>query len=430
MIMSKSPPTGLFSRSTKILAAASRIAAKELKAKALSKVSQFDQLNTKIEQSKELVKVLGELKGGAMKFGQMLSVDADDWLPKEAVQILSKLQKEAPKVDSEIMIQAFHASIPKIYSKKVVIDKDPIAQASIGQVYKAKYNEQDIVIKIQYPQIATTIESDLKLLKPIISSFSKVMGKKINYDQSFEEIKKILILESDYKNEAEQIKKYSILFKNSNYLVPTVIDELSSDTVLAMSYIKGITLGEWIETNPSIEKKEKVAIKLLNLFKVEFFQNGMVQTDPNPANFLIQDEDLRIGLLDLGATIHYDKEFIEDYRLMISHVINQDTEKMVECFTKSNLLDSRESKECIDIFIDMQYYASRPFIKEFQPFDYSSVEFNSNLKKNAFKFVKSLRYSSPPKDFIFLHRKLGGIFLILKKLGVKIDTSTYFDDIL
>lgn len=428
--MSKSPSTSIFNRSRKILTAASKIAAKELKAKALSKVSKFDQLNNKIEQTKELVKVLGELKGGAMKFGQMLSIDADDWLPKEAVQILNKLQKDAPKVDSKIMLESFYKSIANQYSNKVEFDHEPIAQASIGQVYKAKYKGEDIVIKIQYPDIATTIESDIKVLKPIITNFSKILGKKINYDDTFDEIKKVLILESDYLNEAIQIEKYSGLFKNTEYVVPNVIKELSSKNILAMSYVPGITLNDWIDTNPSMKEREIVAHKILDLFKIEFFGNGMVQTDPNPANFLVQEDGLKIALLDLGATLHYDKKFIDDYKEMITYVINQNTEMMVKCFYESDFLDFRESKECIDQFIKMQYYASRPFLKKYQPFDYSSSEFNTTLKKNAFSFVKSLKYTSPPKDLIFLHRKLGGIFLILKKLEVKIDTSNYFDEIL
>lgn len=428
--MSKSPSTSIFNRSRKILTAASKIAAKEIKAQALSRVSKFDQLNNKIEQTKELVKVLGELKGGAMKFGQMLSIDADDWLPKEAVQVLNKLQKDAPKVDSQIMLDSFFRSIPSKYTDKVQFNSEPIAQASIGQVYKAKYKEQDIVIKIQYPNIASTIESDIKVLRPIVTNFSKVMGKKINYNETFEEIKKVLVLESNYENEAIQIEKYAKLFKDSDYVVPKVVKELSSMNILAMSYIDGMTLNEWIETDPPMKKKEIIAKKILDLFKIEFFDNGMVQTDPNPANFLVQEDGLKIGLLDLGATIHYDKQFIKEYKEMIKYVITQDTDMMVKCFIETDLLDSRESKDCMDKFIKMQYHAARPFLKQFQPFDYSSSEFNSTLKKNAFSFVSSLKYSSPPKDLIFLHRKLGGIFLILKKLEVKIDTSDYFDEIL
>ena len=423
----KAPLKSIFSRSKKILSTTVKIASKELS----SKKSELEKLNLRVEQARLLVAALGELKGAAMKFGQMLSIDSDDWLPKEVVQVLSKLQKDAPPVNSEEMFVFLKSELGLDTFNQLKLDPNPIAQASIGQVYKARYKEQDIVIKIQYPGISETINSDLKLIKPLVKNLSTIMGKKIDYTKMFEEIKTVLTKEADYQYEANSIRKYSKNFEAfEQFEVPKLISQLSTKKVLAMSFVEGPTLNEWIEKNPSNEKKEEVAKLMLKLFKEEFFNCGFVQTDPNPANFLIKDNPLRIVCLDLGASVSYQQEFIEDYKTLIKYVLEENRQKMVECFVHSDMLDSKESKECIGKFIKMQFHAARPFNKKYQPFDYSSVEFNKELKKNAYDFIMSLKYSSPPKELIFLHRKLGGIFLILKKLAVKIDTSNYFDDIL
>lgn len=426
--MPKSPPTSIFTRSRKILTATAKIATKEIKQRAVSKLSNDSKLNTKIDQAKELAKLFGELKGGAMKFGQMMSLDSEDWLPEEARKILDKLQNDAPVVNSQVMLDQFFNQMKDV---KIDFKSTPLAQASIGQVYKAEYNNKNIIVKIQYPNISKTITSDVSLIKPIVSNFSKVLGKKINYEETFKEVKRVLSLEVDYIREANQIKAYKEIFKEyDEFIIPEPIDEISSKNILSMSFIEGRTITEWIDSNPSMEDKEKVAHLLLKLFKIEFLKNGLVQTDPNPANFLIQEKPLRIGLIDLGASINYSKKFVQEYIELVRFSLNQNRDKVIECFMHSDLLDSRESKECIDNFIKMQFHAVRPFLKEYQSFDYSSTKFNLELKKNAFQFVSSLKYSPPPKDFIFLQRKLGGLFLILKKLGVKIDTGSYFDDIL
>ena len=423
----KAPLKSIFSRSKKILSTTVKIASKELS----TKKNEIQKLNLRVEQAKLLVSTLGELKGGAMKFGQMLSIDSDDWLPKEVVEVLSKLQKDAPPVDSNEMFFFLKSQLGLETFKQLNLDPTPIAQASIGQVYKGRYNEQDIVIKIQYPGISETISSDLKLIRPLVKNLSTIMGKKIDYAQMFEEIKTVLTKEADYLYEAECIEQYAKNFENfEQFEVPKLIPELSTSKILAMSFIEGPTLNDWIEQNPSNDKKEEVANLMLKLFKEEFFNFGLVQTDPNPANFLIKENPLRVVCLDLGASVSYSQEFIKDYKTLIKYVLQKDRQKMVECFVHSDMIDSRESEKCIEMFIKMQFHAAKPFNKDYQPFDYSSVEFNKQLKKNAYDFIKSLKYSSPPKELIFLHRKFGGVFLILKKLAVKIDTSNYFDDIL
>lgn len=432
--MKKKIPISALNRSKKILGTTLKIASKEIQNQArtkLSKLEEVKQIKTRVEQAKLLAKTLGELKGGAMKVGQMLSIDSDDWLPKEVTQILSNLQNSSVEIDREIMISLLKNEVTDDIFYEINIEKEALASASIGQVYKATYKGTKIIIKIQYPNIANTIDSDLKLIKPLISNFSKILGKKIDYSEMFNEIRDVLKKEIDYNLEANNIFQYRENFSSyKDYLVPNVIPEISTQKVLAMDYLDGVTLNEWIEKNPPIEDKEKIAKMILNLFKIEFFKFGLVQTDPNPANFLIQENPLRIVLLDLGACINYNKQFIENYKTLVKSVLDLDKEKVVECFVHSDMLDNRENEECIENFIKMQFHAARPFLKEYQPFDYSNEIFNKDLKINGFRFVKSLKYSSPPKELIFLHRKLGGIFLILKRLKVKINTGDYFDDIL
>lgn len=428
----KKPPSGLIARSFNLLSMATQLAGREL-SKKVGKQDSAQQTTTKVEQAKILVEHLSRLKGAAMKAGQMLSLDTSDFLPPEAVEILSQLQAQAEPVDTSVVLRVVKTELGEVlFSRLQAFSEKAIASASIGQVHTATLNGQKVVIKIQYPGVAESIDSDIAILKGLSQTFVSFAGKKIELTDTFVEVKDVLKKETDYLNEANNIKKYSELLKaNSNYVLPQPIDDYCTSKVLTMTFTDGQPLRDWMLSNPSYEKRVRVAELVLELYCLEFAQNGFVQTDPNFGNFLVRDEsanpnDLKLILLDFGATIEYSQEFRNGYAQLLSKLSSNDANIVFKSAVEFGLLDPRESDEVKKTFINMIQVSLEPFDNQKQPFEFTEPSFEKRTRQANIDFTKSLVYSPPPRQLLFLHRKLGGIFNLVKRLEVSLDLRPYW----
>ncbi len=382
-------------------------------------------LATLVEQADTLVNHVGRLKGAAMKAVQSLSIEGSDFLPPEVLQVLEKLQSQAPPIDNEVLMAEMKRELgEEKFSLLENLSQEPIASASIGQVYQATYKGKNVVIKVQYPGVAESVDDDIDTLKKFVKGFLTVSNKRIKVDDLMEEARRVLKLETNYLHEAQSLKKYKSCFEGSQYHVPDVYDEFTTQKVIVLSKEEGLEYTAWLKTNPTGAEKQRVADQLLNLYIKEFFENQLVQTDPNPANFLIQ-ENGRMVLLDFGATMEFDVGFVREYQDLTRTVFSKDRGKILEKVFELNFLDQRESEEAQNEFINFLLLSLTPFEPEKQPFDFSDNEYSQQVRNQALKFSRLLKYSAPPKNLIFLHRKLGGIFLLLKKLNMRADLSEF-----
>lgn len=204
---------------------------------------------------------------------------------------------------------------------------------------------------------------------------------------------------------------------------------MTTQKVLILSKEEGLEYSQWVKTKPSMDQKKKVADLLLKLFIREFIENRLVQTDPNPANFLVR-KDGRLVLIDFGATLPFSHSFVKDYQTMVRKVFSKDRRQILEQVFALNFLDPREEVEVQQTFVDFLLLSMQPFEVDQQPFDFSSSEYGQSVRSEALKFTRQLRYSAPPKDLIFLNRKLGGIFMLLRRLEIQADLSEFRELIL
>ena len=395
-------------------------------------------MKSRVEQALLITNSLSSLKGAAMKAGQILSLDLNHYFPPEAVQILIQLQSSATAHTLEQMQSVLKKELELSKRAKLTnFSERPIGVASIGQVHRASYKGRDIVLKIQYPEVSDSIDSDLKILKTIAFSFCQLSGRKMNLEPLFNEFRTILNQEVDYQQEADLQKKYQMCTlnlktsKRINYRVPTIIDELSTRNVLAMSFESGLGIRDWLGTNPSNKKRTDLAHGILDLYFHEFFQWGLVQTDPNWGNFLIDDssDKLNLVLLDFGATRKFSKEFIESYILLLDLAADGSSEALKNHAVKFGLIDSRESTSAFKAFEEMISTAIRPFFAKKTnsgKFDFSNKNYSIDSQNAAKSLAEELIFSPPPYELIFLHRKLAGVYSILKGLDVQLDISEYW----
>ncbi len=430
--MAKKQPSGILNRSFKLLKMASSVATKEAAYRIGKAISSSDALpkalQTRIKQAQTIAENLSQLKGAAMKAGQLLSMDAGDLLPPEVTLVLSKLQDQAIALDTSEVIKILKKEIGEAAFKKIKnFSEEPIASASIGQVHSATIDGSAVAIKIQYPGIDKSVSSDMAILKRMVNSLIGLFGRKIDLSELMDELTTVLIWETDYNREREFMKIFYDLAKNEEQLiVPKAYDEFSTKHVLTMSLEKGLQLNRWLQNSPSIQQKTKLAHLLLNTYLTEFYSWGMVQTDPNYANFLVLDNPFKIVLLDFGATLKYSQKFRHDYKRLLVALMQQDRDLIIDISYKMGLIDSRESSNTMDLYFRMLDIAIKPFRAEFQPFDFGNKDY-SNLSRDAvLDFVSSLKFSSPPRSLIFLHRKLGGLFNLLKTMDVKLNLHEYW----
>ncbi|MBX2812313.1 MAG: AarF/ABC1/UbiB kinase family protein [Myxococcales bacterium] len=424
----------IMARSSKLMGMAARIAGHEITQQVGDRLSRTadnvgaQKLALRVKQAKILTESLSELKGAAMKAGQMLSIDASDFLPPEAVQILTKLQGEGSPIPFEAIVEVLKEELgPDAVDALQGLSQQPVASASIGQVHSARVGDTEVAIKVQYPGIAESIDSDLNMLKRLASTWLSFSRRPIQLDGVFEELKTTLELEANYLWEAECINQYrKHLSDHPLFIVPAPYSQFSSSRVLTLEWISGLPLGKWISLPPSLAERRRVAEALLELYCQEFLQWGFVQTDPNPANYIITP-DGRIGLLDFGACLNYSADFRRDYLKLVRLLPSASDEAIVEAGIEFGVLDEREEAEPRELFVKMMKAAIHPFDEKIQPFAFRDPDYQKQARQIVFSFLQVLRYTAPPRKLIFLHRKLGGLFNILKRLDVSINLRDYWE---
>lgn len=418
-----------FKRAFQITKMAAQVGMKELSS---------GDLQSRVEQAKIITESLSQLRGAAMKAGQLLSLDLEDYFPPEAIKILSQLQNsvsEMPDIDiRKILIQNLK---PLQYQQITQLTATPFAAASMGQVYKAQLklspDEKPIpvVFKVLYPGLKNSVTSDIALLKKAMWAFCKMTGRDMNLDPLFKEIESVLKAEMDYLHEKQAYQKFHDLAATRTwpYLkvkTPIVIHDFCTDNFLCLSYESGLSLKHWLDTEPSPQAREQLALTLLDLYLTEFFDWGFVQTDPNPANFIVQDQGL--VALDFGAAKLYDSSFRKRYVDLLRTIKSLNEKSIIDEAIAFGLIDAKESDEAFTTFTELLKLGVQPFLNG-SIFNFSDDQFlkeNSRLSK---QLLSQLKYSPPPHQLIFLHRKLGGIYAILRKMRVKIDVNQFWSRI-
>lgn len=398
-------------------------------------------LASRIEQARIITESLSRLKGAAMKGGQLLSIDIGDYFPPEAAVILSQLQNSATASSYEDVMKII---LSEMGQDKFSLLNDfsikPIASASIAQVHTANYMGRKLAVKVQHPNIAESIDSDLLILKNLANGLSLLSGRKVDFEMVFSEFKSVLENEVNFESEAAFLKQYKInltgLNKGQNrYYAPDLIEEFSSKKVLTMSWEEGISFNQWLQSKPSAEKRMALAHLLLDLYFYEFFKCGLVQTDPNFSNFLVRENNdgIALVLLDFGATRRYTPEFVSNYSSLLKIVAENDSQKTIDASIRFELLDSRESEETKNHYLNMMKVSIEPFqlqSKSTEKFNYGDKDYSKRTIESVRQFVTSLRYTPPPHQLIFLHRKLGGIFSALKRMEVELDVRPYWEQMI
>ncbi|MCS0302268.1 AarF/ABC1/UbiB kinase family protein [Vibrio diabolicus] len=421
----RSLPTHRISRFSKFASLATRVAGNVI-AEGTKQIAKGNKPKAKDllltpQNIARLTDQLAHLRGAAMKLGQMLSMDAGDVLEPELAEILSRLRSNADPMPAKQLNGVMESSLGTSWKAEFLsFNFKPIASASIGQVHQAYSDAGDnLAVKVQYPGIRKSIDSDVDNVGTLL----KVVGlipESVDYKGLLEEAKKQLHDEADYAREAQfAIRYHDALKEHPHFVVPKIHTESCSDSVLAMEFIDGVPI-EHIEHYDQ-STRDFVMHSLLELLFRELFEFKMVQTDPNFANYLYIESTRQIGLLDFGATREYSERFSTGYRQAFASVMNNDEQglndalEQIGFFSQTILPDQRQA------ILDLVKMACEPMLVD-EPYDFKASGLAQKLREAGTILSMEQEYwHTPPADALFLHRKIGGMYLLAARIGAKVN---------
>ncbi|MGX1126406.1 ABC1 kinase family protein [Pseudomonas sp. HLS-6 TE3448] len=370
---------------------------------------------------------LSQLRGAAMKVGQLLSMDAGDLLPRELSDILSRLRSDAHPMPMSQLVAVLNESWGKGWEGRFErFSFTSLAAASIGQVHAAQGKDgQRLAIKVQYPGVRESISSDVDNVATLLS-ISGLLPKGMDVAPLLEEAKRQLQDEADYLKEAEHLRYFHQLLADSpDFLVPRAYTEYCSPTILVMSFVDGVAV-ESLEHAPQAERDRIIAL-LFGLLMREVFEFQCVQTDPNFANYRYQRDTGRMVLLDFGATRRYARNSTEAFRRLLIAGLREDRAAIADAALDIGYFQPETLPRHRALLTDLIAQACEP-LRHQGAYDFAASDLAVRLRDAGWQLGADRDFwGTPPVDVLFLHRKVGGLYLLAAKLKARVDVRSLFE---
>ncbi len=261
-----------------------------------------------LENASELKAALGGLKGPLMKVAQILST-VPDMLPEEYTAELTQLQTNAPSMGWSFVKRRMHAELGADWQSRFAsFEHTAAAAASLGQVHRAVgHDGRNLACKLQYPDMRSAVEADLRQLKLIFSIYRRY-DKAIDPSNIHTELSERLREELDYDREARHIGLYGhMLAEQASVHVPETVPDLCTDRLLTMTWLEGEPIMSFVDHN--MEARNTVARNMFRAWYVPFYEYGVLHGDPHLGNYTVRS-DGSINLLDFGCVRVFRPDFI------------------------------------------------------------------------------------------------------------------------
>lgn len=373
--------------------------------------------------ARRVTKQLSEMRGAAMKLGQILSMDSGELLPKELTDILASLRSDGTSMPESQLDEALQKAYGSDWESEFhVFDRYPIAAASIGQVHRAVDHEgRELALKIQYPGVGDSIASDVDNIATVLR-ISGLLPEEADIQPLLDDAKRQLVDEANYLKEAKFLQRFNdVLGGDERFVLPELMPELTRKNVLAMTYVAGGPIDA-IARRPQ-EERDRVVSALVELLLTELFELRMVQTDPNFANYQYRWSTGEIVLLDFGATRDFKARFVSNYRKLAAAAVRGDREAMAVAAQKVGYSMGDEDSRYRELVLELLLLALEP-LREDVLYDFGSStmpERLATLGKKATEYADF--WHAPPTDVVYFHRKLGGIFMLAARMDARVNVN-------
>jgi predicted unusual protein kinase regulating ubiquinone biosynthesis (AarF/ABC1/UbiB family) len=376
---------------------------------------------TLVRNATRIVETLGEMRGAAMKVGQMLSLHADV-LPEEAASVLRALQNEAPRVPAEVMRYEVEGALGERFDRLFErFEPEAFAAASIGQVHRARLRDgRDVAVKVQYPLIREIIESDLKNLRVLFQSLFALVSD-VDFEPFWEEIRDRLREELDYVHEADNLKRIAALHADmSEVVVPGVVDEASTDRVLTLEYVAGLSADEACAPGRPRELRDAWGRALFAFQMRGLFETGLLHADPNLANFGFL-ADGRVVVYDFGCVKRVPADVARGLAALTRAALDGRPELVPDLLVRMGI-HKQDGSPLARLITDPYFDVVAELYRDEPPYTFGEDEdLVRRLTELGLENVGEASDLVFPGDLIFVNRTLSGHFGNLSRLRCTAD---------
>ena len=374
---------------------------------------------------------LSQLRGAAMKVGQLISMDAGDLLPPELAQILARLRADATAMPKRQVISVLTANWGPGWAQRHFTHFSfiPLAAASIGQVHEARSHDgRRLAIKVQYPGVRQSIDSDVDNVATLLK-MSGLLPRDLDIAPLLLEAKQQLHDEADYLQEGAYLQRYAALLAASpDFALPALQVDLTTRSVLAMSFVGGVPIEQLAQATQAV--RNRAAELLVRLLLREIFEFQLVQTDPNFANYRYDLTTQQLILLDFGATRPYATQMVDNLRDLMAAALSDDTVGMTEAAIALGYFDRQTLDHHRRAVLSLFSLACEP-LRYHGAYDFGRSDLALRLRQAGLALGRDRDFwHIPPVNLLFLHRKLGGLYLLAARLKAQVNVQQLVQDFL
>ena len=383
------------------------------------------------ENAKDIYNSLKTLKGSALKVAQMLSMEKN-LLPRAYVDQFSLSQFSVPPLSWPLvkkMIRKYLGANPELVFDTFAAQSKNAA--SIGQVHQATKDGKKLAVKIQYPGVADSISSDLRIVKPIALRMFNLKGK--DTDKYFNEVENKLLEETDYRLELKQSQWIADKCKHIPYLrFPSYYPEYSSDKILTMDWMEGLHISEYLSAQQQDkEMNHHLGQTLWDFYMFQIHHLKKVHADPHPGNFLI-DQSYNLVALDFGCVKTIPDDFYIPYFDLVDLKIEDNPLLFQEILYDLEILRTDDTEEEVvyftELFGRLIKVLTLPFTQK--EFDFGDAVFWGEINSlsqtlSSDQRLRKMNGNRGSKHFIYINRTFFGLYTLLNDLKAKVNTEAF-----
>ena len=382
----------------------------------------------KAEHAREIQMALGGLKGPLMKVAQILST-IPDVLPEEYTQELIKLQTNAPPMGWAFVKRRMTAELGAGWQKRFdYFEHEACKAASLGQVHRARsLDGRELACKIQYPDMSSAVEADLRQLKIVFSIYRRY-DKSIDPSEIHTELSERLREELDYRREAQNMQLYRQMLKDEDCVhVPEPLEDVSSQRLLSMTWLDGAPLLDSRES--PLEMRNKLALSMFRAWYEPFYKYGVIHGDPHLGNYSARS-DGTINLLDYGCIRVFPPAFVGAVIDLYFALLNDDEELAVKAYETWGFRNL--DKKVIGILNQWAHFLYAPLLEDkVQTIqEKSGVQYGAGVAAKVHAQLKEVGGVTPPREFVLMDRAAIGLGSVFTHLAAEINWHRTFHELI
>lgn len=393
-------------------------------------------------QARFLVEELGQLKGSVVKIGQVMALYGEHFLPDEVTEALHTLEDQTTSLAWPAVKRVLEDELGPDRLAELEVSEEPIGSASLGQVHRAVHRADglEMVLKIQYPGVDEAVDSDLNAVAQILR-VARLVSFGPEFNEWLEEVRTMMHREVDYHLEARTTEHFrQMLVDDDRFVVPRVLFEYSTAHVMASTFETGLSVGSSEVAELSTARRSALGEAALELFFRELFIWGEIQTDPNFGNYRIRiadspDEQDQIVLLDFGAVQEYSSSFLDPVIDMIRASYEGNLDAVVQGGVKLDFISGDWPEDVQNRFGEVCMSVLEPLapansnwpdcaVNEDGQYRWKQSDLPSRVARQAARSAINRYFRIPPKEFVFLNRKLIGVYTFIAVLRAEFNGET------